>query len=110
MTKSDAQQTQTTWLTLSLKLLALTLKSFGVYHFCNKGEASWFDFAEEIFREWEIKVVVKPIKTSEYLTAAKRPKYSVLDTSKTEKIFNFNINSWEDALDNFNFTQNKEYL
>lgn len=95
---------------LIIKIISSDLKFFGIYHFCNKGEASWFDFAEEIFRKWEIKVVVKPIKTSEYLTAAKRPKYSVLDTSKTEKIFNFNIKSWEDALDNFNLTQNKEYL
>ena len=90
------------------KIIDSGSKTFGVYHFCNKGEASWYSFAEEIFREWDIKVAIKPIKTSEYPTAAKRPKYSVLDTSKTERIFNFKINSWKDALHNFNLTQNKE--
>ncbi|ARV09702.1 dTDP-4-dehydrorhamnose reductase [Winogradskyella sp. PC-19] len=90
------------------KIIDSGSKTFGVYHFCNKGEASRHSFAEEIFRKWDIKVAIKPIKTSEYPTAAKRPKYSVLDTSKTERIFNFKINSWKDALHNFNLTQNKE--
>ena len=83
-------------------------KIFGIYHFCNKGEVSWFDFAEEIFKEWDISVNLIPIKTHEYPTAATRPKYSALDTSKTERVFNFKIYNREDALDNFRLIQNKE--
>jgi len=41
---------------------------------------------------------LKGISTSEYPTLAKRPKYSVLDTSKIEKEFNISIKSWEEAL------------
>lgn len=82
--------------------------AFGVYHFCNKGEVNWFGFAEEIFKKWNLEVGVKPIKTIEYPTPAKRPSYSVLDTSKTEKTFHFNINNWKDALGNLKLIQNKE--
>lgn len=83
-------------------------KVFGVYHFCNKGKTSWFNFAEEIFRQCDVKVELEPIETFEYPTTAKRPKYSVLDTSKTEKTFDFSINSWKAALYNFNLLYNKE--
>lgn len=93
---------------LICKIINSELKFFGTYHFCNKGEATWFNFAEEIFRKWEIKADIKPVKKSEYLTAAKRPKYSVLDTSKIQRTFNVKINSWKDALYNFSITYNKE--
>jgi dTDP-4-dehydrorhamnose reductase len=36
--------------------------------------------------------------SSEYPTAAKRPKYSVLDTKKTQKTFSFKAPDWEDSL------------
>jgi dTDP-4-dehydrorhamnose reductase len=93
---------------LICKIINSNSKSFGTYHFCNKGETSWFDFAEEIFKEWDISVNLIPIKTHEYPTAATRPKYSALDTSKTERVFNFKIYNREDALDNFRLIQNKE--
>lgn len=82
--------------------------AFGVYHFCNKDETSWFNFAKEIFRVWSVRVELKPIKTSEYSTSTNRPKYSVLDTSKTENTFGLTINGWKAALYNFRLNYNKE--
>jgi dTDP-4-dehydrorhamnose reductase len=93
---------------LICNIISSNSKTFDIYHFCNKGEVNWFGFAEEIFKKWNLEVGVKPIKTIEYPTPAKRPSYSVLDTSKTEKTFHFNINNWKDALGNLKLIQNKE--
>lgn len=75
----------------------------GLYHFSNKGVASWYDFASAIeglqdIKEEKKEHCIKPIKTSEYGDTVKRPKYSVLDTSKTEETFNVQIRHWIDAL------------
>ena len=93
---------------LICNIISSNSKTFDIYHFCNKGEVNWFGFAEEIFKKWNLEVGVKPIKTIEYPTPAKRPSYSVLDTSKTEKTFHFNINNWKDGLGNLKLIQNKE--
>jgi len=55
---------------------------FGLYHVVNTGEATWFDFAAEIFRQAGLNVELEPITTAQYGAAAPRPGYSVLDTGK----------------------------
>lgn len=71
---------------------------FGLYHFSNEGSCSWCEFAKKIFEFNKITVDVIPIPTSSYPTAAQRPKYSVLDTTKIKTIFNIQPKSWEEAL------------
>jgi dTDP-4-dehydrorhamnose reductase len=57
----------------------------GVLHWTDAGVASWYDFAVAIAEEAAAKglvrrdVVVRPIATVDYPTAARRPAYSVLD-------------------------------
>ena len=81
-----------------LKILFSKSTNYGIYHFCNEGNTSWFGFAKKIFELNSIQIELKAIPTSEYPTLAKRPKYSVLDTSKIKNEFNINIKSWEKAL------------
>ena len=73
---------------------------YGIYHFSNEGQCSWYDFAKEIFREKEIKINLLSIPTKAYPTQAKRPKYSVLDKTKIKEVFNLNIQNWEASLHN----------
>lgn len=72
--------------------------AWGTYHLTNDGQASWFDFAAEIFRIARERggpsPSLKPITTSEYPTAARRPAYSVLDTSKFQRAFGFSLPHW----------------
>jgi dTDP-4-dehydrorhamnose reductase len=57
----------------------------GIFHVSGTGEpVSWADFAKAIFDIAGQNVTVTPIPSSEYPTAAARPTYSVLDTSKFE--------------------------
>ena len=59
--------------------LVLTEAPLGVYHGTNSGEATWFEFAQEIFKLASADILrVVPISTNELQRPAKRPAYSVL--------------------------------
>ena len=70
----------------------------GIYHYTNMGVCSWYDFATAIMKLGDRNCHVRAIPTSEYLTAATRPSYSVLDKSKIINTFDINIPHWHDAL------------
>ena len=72
--------------------------AYGIYHFSNEGEASWYDFAKEIFDINGVKTKLGAIPTSEYPTPAKRPEYSVLDKTKIKTTFGIAIRDWKAAL------------
>jgi len=69
-----------------------------IYHFTNTGATTWFDFACAIKNELNTDCVINPIRTEDFPSKAKRPKYSVLSCEKAINEFNFNPNSWELAL------------
>jgi dTDP-4-dehydrorhamnose reductase len=72
--------------------------SFGIYNFSNEGQCSWYDFANEIFRQKGVSIYLKTIPTSAYPTPAKRPAYSVLDKTKIKSTFDIKINDWQTSL------------
>ena len=64
---------------------------YGTYHYSNSGVASWYDFAIAIFEEAgsQIDLAVErvlPISTADYPTPARRPHYSVLNTTKISQL------------------------
>jgi len=70
-----------------------------IYHVTNVGPViSWARFAVEIFKVAKKDIVVKEIPSSEYPTPAKRPQYSVLDTSEFESDFDFELPNWQSGL------------
>jgi dTDP-4-dehydrorhamnose reductase len=69
-----------------------------VLHYANRGAVSWFDFAKKIFELIQQNTRVIPISTEEFNAPAPRPRYSVLDCSETEHIFNIRIPEWQDSL------------
>ena len=59
--------------------LVLSEAPAGIYHGTNNGQATWFEFAQEIFRLSGADVSrVIPVSSSEFPRPAKRPAYSVL--------------------------------
>jgi dTDP-4-dehydrorhamnose reductase len=59
--------------------LGLSTSPAGIYHGTNSGQATWFEFAQEIFKLSGADVGrVTPVSSSEYPRPAKRPSYSVL--------------------------------
>jgi dTDP-4-dehydrorhamnose reductase len=70
----------------------------GVYHYANQGETTWYDFAAKIKAIAGLSCDLQPIETKDFPTPAKRPAYSVLDTSRIEIDLEIVIRHWEDAL------------
>jgi dTDP-4-dehydrorhamnose reductase len=69
-----------------------------IYHFSNEGTASWYDFAHEIVTLCKYDCIVQPIKTENYSSKARRPKFSVLDKEKIKNELNIEIRHWKEAL------------
>lgn len=82
-----------------LKIIESRSSDFGLYHYSNKGVASWHDFAKEIFELEKIEINLSPILTLKYPTPAERPKYSVLDKAKIQNNFGVTIPFWKDSLE-----------
>jgi len=75
-----------------------TIGHQGIFHVSGTGDpVSWAGFAKEIFEAAGKLVNVVPIPTSDYPTPAKRPAYSVLDTSKFESEIG-PLPDWQDTL------------
>ena len=69
-----------------------------VFHYSNNGSCSWYEFADKIFEKTNTYVKLKKLKTEDYPTKARRPKYSLLDKSKFENTFNIQIRDWRTSL------------
>jgi dTDP-4-dehydrorhamnose reductase len=75
-----------------------------VYHWTDAGVASWYDLAVAVFDyAAELGLVkhpvsIKPVSTIDYLTAAKRPAMSVLDSTATWKLLNRMPIYWRHAV------------
>jgi dTDP-4-dehydrorhamnose reductase len=73
------QPTSASDLARQLVELGLSTSPAGIYHGTNSGQATWFEFAQEIFKLAGADVGrVAPVSSSEYPRPAKRPLYSVL--------------------------------
>ncbi len=70
----------------------------GIYHYSNKGNISWYDFATEIAIQTNTNCIVNPILTTQFPTPAARPAFSVLNTSLLEKTFGVVIPDWKESL------------
>ena len=81
-----------------LKLISSTKEAFGIYHFCNSGNATWYDFAFEIFKNEKALEGVQLSSTNFYPTKAKRPAYSVMNSQKISETFGLEIKDWKISL------------
>lgn len=81
-----------------LTVIAQEKGNYGVYHFSNRGETTWYGFAEEILRQTGKLEEVKLAKTNHYSTFAARPGYSVLDNTKAKTILKLPYIDWSESL------------
>ena len=71
----------------------------GTYHATNTGQASWWDFAREIFElAGEDVERVRSSTSEDFPSNVKRPKYSVLDQSAWSKVGMETMPEWRRAL------------
>lgn len=70
----------------------------GVFHAVNAGQASWCELAEEAVRVAGLSTPVRAITSDQYPQRAKRPAYSVLDTTAFTAATGVAPRSWAIAL------------
>ena len=78
----------------------------GIQHWADEGVASWYDFAVAIQEEALARglltraIPVQAIPASAYPTPARRPRYSVLDKSRTASLLGYRPPHWRQSLRN----------
>ena len=84
----------------SLQIISEQKNAYGVYHFSNEGEATWYDFAKAIFTNADKLGDVELMASNEYKTIAKRPNNSVLSKEKMKNKLQLDVFSWNESLAN----------
>ena len=81
-----------------MKIIETKEKTYGIFHFSNYPETTWFEFASKIKEFSGSEVNLKSITTEEFPTPAKRPKRSTMSLEKIEKDYNIEPKHWENSL------------
>lgn len=82
-------------------------EKYGVYHATNEGVCSWAEFAEEIFRQAGMDVVVNRIAAVDYPVRARRPYNSRLSKDCLDEVGFDRLPEWKDALTNVLVSRSK---
>lgn len=82
-----------------MQILDTDEKEYGIFHFSNYPETTWFNFAQKIAEFSGSKVKLTPISTEEYPTPAKRPARSTMCLDKIEKTYSIELKHWENSLE-----------
>ena len=95
----DDQTGQPTWTRdLADFIIALVERDApaGIYHGTSSGQATWFEFAQEICRSAGLGDIVSPVPSSAYPRPAPRPAWSVLGHAASERIGVASIGDWRE--------------
>jgi len=73
---------------------------WGLYHLSASGESSWYHFVKEIKRveDEKRKFSINAISSEQYVTAAIRPKNSLLNSRKLSQQWNVKLPGWDVSL------------
>lgn len=74
-------------------------KTYGIFHFSNYPETTWFEFARKIADFSESSVKLNALTTEQYPTPAKRPKRSTMCLDKIEEVYKVETRHWENSLE-----------
>jgi dTDP-4-dehydrorhamnose reductase len=82
-----------------IHLISSNQNKFGIYNLSAQGDTTWHGFAVQISKHFTKynKSYISPVK--EFFSRAKRPKYSVLDNSKSQHVYSKTVD-WKISVDN----------
>jgi dTDP-4-dehydrorhamnose reductase len=94
------QQGVPNWSAMIARVTAACLQrgGEGLYHLSAAGATSWYGFAREALGNAGVTATLEEITTAQYPTAARRPRYSVLDKGKLERAFGLRFADWREDL------------
>jgi len=73
-------------------------RHYGLFHLTNEGECTWFEFAQEVFRQAGLNPRLEAIDSRSYGARARRPRYSVLENKRAKELGLKNFSTWSAAL------------
>lgn len=82
-----------------MEIIESPIKKFGIYHFSNYPETTWFDFAKKIAEFSDSSIKLNALTTEQYPTPAKRPKRSTMCLDKIEEDYHIEPKHWENSLE-----------
>ncbi len=77
---------------------------WGIYHYCGDKKTTWYEFSKNIFeyikkQNTSLNVPkLHSIPMSKYKTKATKPKFSVLDCSKINRVFKIKPSNWKEGI------------
>lgn len=74
-------------------------KVYGIFHFSNYPETTWFEFAKKIAEFSNSSIKLNPLTTEQYPTPATRPKRSTMCLDKIEETYKIEPKHWENSLE-----------
>ena len=74
------------------------LDKTGIYHYSDEGVCSWYDLACAVRDLGGGQARIRPCRSDEYPTKARRPQFSVLDKGLVKRTFGVEIPHWYDSL------------
>ena len=92
--------TYTYYLALQVRDLVKT-ESYGLYHATNNGSCSWYEFAQEIFKNADLQPNLQPVSAKDFPSPIKRPSYSVLDNAALRSLGIDEMPHWKDSLEHY---------
>jgi dTDP-4-dehydrorhamnose reductase len=90
-----------------VRLIGSDSERYGLYHYCDRGVISWYDFAARIMslalehNLLQKKIPLLAIATADFPTRVVRPAYAALDSSKVVRELDFGVNDWPANLEDF---------
>jgi dTDP-4-dehydrorhamnose reductase len=77
-------------------IIKQSVSEYGIYHGCNSGDCSWYDFAKTIFDLSGLSNDLTPISYNEFHADARRPQFCSMDNSKLARFHKMMV--WQEAL------------
>lgn len=82
-----------------MEIILQPSKRYGIFHFSNYPEATWFEFAAKIAEISKSPVKINPITTDQFPTPAKRPHRSTMCLDKIESEYGIEPKNWQNSLE-----------
>jgi len=79
---------------------------YGLYHVTNGGSCSWYEFTRQLFALAGVSAELAPTTSTEFVTRARRPAYSVLRHAALARLGLNDLPTWDDALRRYFATHN----
>lgn len=87
-----------TWDVAEVTLRLIETQAYGIYHVVNRGVCSRFEFASAIVELKGLDVRLEACLSSEFLSKAERPEYSVLDCGSLTDLLGMPMPEWRESL------------